>query len=53
MNSDKKSPDTFERSNDQIGFVSQFWLRLALPLSLFQPNPRAPTILVDELELNW
>ena len=37
--------DAFERSLHQIGR-----LRLALPLSLFQPKPWGSAILVDELD---
>ena len=34
----------------KLGSFREFRLRLALPLSLFQPEPWASAILVDELD---
>jgi hypothetical protein len=33
-----------------LGSFRKFWLRLSLPLSLFQPHAGASAVLVDELD---
>jgi hypothetical protein len=47
---DLKSSMLSSAPSIKLGSFCEFRLRLALPLSLFQSNPRAPTILVDELD---